>query len=69
VRAMSTLSRRQREVVTLYYRLDLPVAEIASALDIDEGSVKTFLHRARRSLSPLVRDRIPTGHHRSRRSS
>jgi RNA polymerase sigma factor (sigma-70 family) len=60
VRAMSSLTRREREVVALHYRLDMPVSEIARALGVDEGTVKTLLHRARGRLLPLVKDRAST---------
>ena len=46
VSALRRLPRRQRECVTLRYYLDLPESEIASALGISPGSVKTHLHRA-----------------------
>jgi RNA polymerase sigma-70 factor (ECF subfamily) len=59
LRAMTSLTRRQREVVTLYYRLDLPLAKIAAALSVSEGTVKTLLHRARARLRPLLEERNP----------
>jgi RNA polymerase sigma-70 factor (ECF subfamily) len=59
VRAVSKLSRREREVVSLHYRLDMSVAEISVALRVQEGTVKTLLHRGREHLAPLVRsDRV-----------
>lgn len=57
VRAMSELTRREREVVALHYRLDMSVSEIANTLNVNEGTVKTLLHRARARLLPLVTDR------------
>ena len=48
--ALALLSRRQREVVVLHYFIDLSVAEIARALGVGEGTVKTCLHRARAAL-------------------
>ena len=50
-RAVAQLSDRQREIVVLHYYLDRPVAEIAAALDVSEGTVKTQLHRARKALA------------------
>jgi|SRR5438445_4580499 len=50
-RALAALPRRQREVAVFRYYLDLDVAEIAAALGVPEGTVKSALHRARRSLS------------------
>jgi RNA polymerase sigma factor (sigma-70 family) len=68
VRAMSSLSRRQREVATLFYKLDMPISEVAATLDIDEGTVKTLLHRARSQLRPLVRERDPIAGNHTKRS-
>ncbi|MGO9344715.1 MAG: RNA polymerase sigma factor [Acidimicrobiales bacterium] len=56
VRAMSKLTRREREVVSLHYRLDMSLSEIANAVNVEEGTVKTLLHRARARLLPLVAD-------------
>ena len=50
-RTVATLPQRQREVVAMHYVEDLPIAEIASALAIASGSVKSALHDARRSLA------------------
>lgn len=50
-RALAGLPRRQREVAVFRYYLDLEVSEIAAALGIPEGTVKSGLHRARRSLA------------------
>ncbi|WP_196073414.1 RNA polymerase sigma factor [Nakamurella alba] len=49
-RAVDTLPLRQRQVVVLYYLVDLPVAEIAEVLGIGEGSVKSHLRDARAGL-------------------
>jgi RNA polymerase sigma-70 factor (ECF subfamily) len=67
VRAMSDLTRREREVVALHYRLDMPISEIAIALQVSEGTVKTLLHRARARLRPLVNDQGSSRHHVDRR--
>jgi len=49
-RAVAALPRRQRQVITLHYLADLPVADVAIALGITDGSVKTHLHNARAAL-------------------
>lgn len=49
-RLIGDLPETARGVVTLFYYRDLSVAEIAAALGIPEGTVKTHLHRARASL-------------------
>ena len=43
--ALGRLPRRQREVLTLRYYLDLSEAQIADTLRISSGSVKTHAHR------------------------
>ncbi len=45
VAALGRLPRRQREVLTLRYYLDLSEAQIADALGISAGSVKAHAHR------------------------
>ncbi len=45
VTALGRLPRRQREVLTLRYYLDLSEAQIADALRISTGSVKAHAHR------------------------
>jgi RNA polymerase sigma-70 factor (ECF subfamily) len=49
-RLLSALPEHQRVVVTLYYLHDRSVKEVASVLDMPEGTVKTHLHRARTTL-------------------
>jgi RNA polymerase sigma factor (sigma-70 family) len=46
-RALSTLPRRQREVAVLRYLLEMTTTEVAAALGIGEGTVKSSLARAR----------------------
>jgi RNA polymerase sigma-70 factor (sigma-E family) len=45
IAALGRLPRRQREVLTLRYYLDLSEAQIADALSISAGSVKAHAHR------------------------
>lgn len=49
-RAFLRLSADQRTVVILQYYLDLSMPEIASALDLPIGTVRSRLHYARRGL-------------------
>ena len=56
VRALGLLPRRQREAVVMHYWLTMSVAEIASALGVSEGTVKSALHRARRRLDAELRE-------------
>jgi RNA polymerase sigma-70 factor (ECF subfamily) len=48
--ALRALPERQREITALHYLLDLSVADIATSLEVSEGTVKTQLHRARTAL-------------------
>jgi RNA polymerase sigma-70 factor (sigma-E family) len=50
VAALCHLPRRQRESIVLRYLCDLPEAEVAMALGVSAGTVKTHLHRALASL-------------------
>jgi RNA polymerase sigma-70 factor (ECF subfamily) len=47
---VQSLSAGERTVVLLYYRDELPVADIAEALGFTPGTVKTLLFRARKHL-------------------
>ena len=55
--AIRALSQPLREVVVLRYFADKTVEEIAAALDIPIGTVKSRLHTARETLVGLL-----TGH-------
>jgi len=50
VAALVRLPRRQRETIVLRYLCDLPEADVALALGVSAGTVKTHLHRAIASL-------------------
>lgn len=54
--AVRSLGRRQREVVALHYVFDMPVAGIATTLQIAEGTVKATLHQARQRLEVRLRE-------------
>jgi RNA polymerase sigma-70 factor (ECF subfamily) len=53
-RALAGLPRRQRQATVLRYYLGLDVAEIAAALGVHDGTAKTTLFRARRSLATAL---------------
>ena len=55
-RALAALPRRQREATVLRYYLGMDVAQVAWALRMSEGSVKTTLHRAGRTLALLLEE-------------
>ncbi len=46
-RAFRRLDTEHRAVIVLHYYLDLPLPEIAAALRLPDGTVKSRLHRAR----------------------
>jgi RNA polymerase sigma-70 factor (sigma-E family) len=56
VERLATLPRRQRECVVLRFYADLSVPDIARALGIAEGSVKSHLHRAMTTLAIELED-------------
>ena len=53
-RLLAALPKQQRAATALYYVDGLSVAEIATALGIAEGSVKSHLHDARQRLRPVL---------------
>jgi RNA polymerase sigma-70 factor (ECF subfamily) len=63
--AVAALSSGERTSVLLYYRDDLPVGDIARALGVTAGTIKTLLFRARRHLRERLTS-IGLGQERSR---
>lgn len=55
-RAMLRLSARQRVVFTLRHYEEMPLREIAALLELEEGTVKSHLHRAVRILRQELQD-------------
>jgi RNA polymerase sigma-70 factor (ECF subfamily) len=55
-RAVAALSSGERTAVMLYYRQEMKVREIAHALGVTSGTVKTLLFRARRHLRRKLDD-------------
>jgi len=53
-RALEALPRRQREVAVLRYLLEMSTSEVAVALGIGEGTVKSSLARARAHLTDAL---------------
>jgi RNA polymerase sigma-70 factor (ECF subfamily) len=49
--AVRALPDRQRAAVALHYLEDLPIADVAAALQIADGTVKATLFKARASLA------------------
>jgi RNA polymerase sigma-70 factor (sigma-E family) len=55
--ALARLPHRQREALVLRYFLDLPEAEIAAAMSITPGTVKSTTSRALAALGRLLEER------------
>jgi RNA polymerase sigma-70 factor (ECF subfamily) len=51
---LASLPRQQRTATALFYVDGLSVAEIAAAMDLADGTVKSHLHDARRRLRTLL---------------
>jgi RNA polymerase sigma-70 factor (ECF subfamily) len=67
-RALATLPRRQREIVVLRYYLQMNTREVATALRINEGTVKSTLFRARAALADALGiDETEEANHRGTR--
>jgi RNA polymerase sigma-70 factor (ECF subfamily) len=54
--ALDGLPEPARSVLVAYYLGEMPVADIARALEMPEGTVKTHLHRGRAALRAPLRD-------------
>ncbi len=59
--AVAGLPEQQRLSICLHYLAGLPIAEVAAALDVAEGTVKSNLHDARSNLRFELREEIADG--------
>lgn len=57
--AVERLPPEQRELVHLFYVLERTVAEIAEALDLPPGTVKSRLFAIREKLRPILERKLP----------
>ena len=55
-RALATLREDHRLCFVLFYEQELSVSQISQTLGCPEGTVKTWLHRARRDIANVLRD-------------
>jgi len=53
---LERLPREQREVVTMFYLQERQIQDVAEALDLPEGTVKSLLHRARRAMAAMMEE-------------
>ncbi len=51
---LSQLPRVDREVLTLFFLRDLSINEVAEVLDVPPGTVKSRLHKAKKSLREVL---------------
>lgn len=58
--AIEKLSIQEKALITLFYYDDRSVKEIASIMEKTESNVKTALHRTRKRLQDLMRERVLT---------
>jgi RNA polymerase sigma-70 factor, ECF subfamily len=56
VRLVGQLPDNYRQVVMLFYMEDRSYEEVARRLALPEGTVKTYLHRARKQLATMVKE-------------
>jgi RNA polymerase sigma-70 factor (sigma-E family) len=54
--ALQQLPKAQRQVIALYYLLDMPVNDIAESLGAPVGTIKARLSRARTTLAGLLNE-------------
>ena len=57
-RALDALGLQQRQVVVLHYLIGLSVEQVATALGVPAGTVKSRLSRSRDALAPLLKEDI-----------
>lgn len=61
--ALATLPPKHRRVVVMYYLADMSVSEIAAHERMAEGTVKSWLYRARATLAAQLADAREEGDH------
>jgi len=52
---VAALPEIERMVITMFYWEDRSIRDVALALDLPEGTVKSHLHRARKTLGEMMR--------------
>jgi RNA polymerase sigma-70 factor, ECF subfamily len=56
-RALEQLRDEYRTTFVLFHQQELSIQEVARIMECPEGTIKTWLHRARRELADLLRQR------------
>jgi RNA polymerase sigma-70 factor, ECF subfamily len=55
--ALLALTNEQREIIILFHQLDWSISLIASHLEMPEGTIKSHLHRGRKRLRVMFKDK------------
>ena len=58
-RCVTQLPERYATIITMYYLQEMPYAEIAAAMAIPIGTLKTWMFRARKELRLVVEKELP----------
>jgi RNA polymerase sigma-70 factor (ECF subfamily) len=53
-RLLANLPEEQREIVVLFYLQERSIDDVAAMLDLPEGTVKSHLHRARKTMAAMM---------------
>lgn len=61
-RCVVQLPKRYAEVITLYYLEECSYDEVAEIMAVPEGTLKTWMHRARRQLRDIVGRELKDSH-------
>ena len=56
-RLLARLPDEQQEAVRLFYLQERSIADVAGMMDVPEGTVKSYLYRARRALAKMMEGR------------
>jgi len=59
-RLLSLLPDKQRQVLMLFYIEDKSYGEVALLLDLPVGTIKTYLHRGRKTIASLLQEKNGT---------
>ena len=52
--ALTHLNDNERVAITLFYIEDQPIKQVAKIMQIPEGSVKSFIHRAKSKMRQFI---------------
>jgi RNA polymerase sigma-70 factor (ECF subfamily) len=61
-RSVAQLPKRYAQAITLYYLQDLSYEEVAEIMKVPQGTLKTWMHRARKQLRDIVQQELRDPH-------